>query len=181
MVVYFVYEGFIKCVHNTFKDNKPVQLLEIADEDRYTVSGGPICYSKRALKHSDKQCICEWSFECHNFGFNDMIGITSTLTDIKSIKWIFKTKGDCYFWWGDSGIWRRSNKHKSSQKSQDIVGWNKGDIITVSLDEKNWILIFLKNGKIVYDKIQLKDVDEKSEFYPFITLGNGKGKYYHSL
>ena len=192
--IYFSIKG-LKCILSQIKGHELTQLFHTDHLNSYKMETqlkrSAICYSEYGFKKSDKYRIYEWSFKCLGIGDADMIGIVSSLKDINRFKVISETCGDSYCWWSEdinwSGIWRKGNGYiKKNSKfnkewlKKDTPGWDYwiiNDIITVILDTNKWTLTFLKNYKMVFDEIQLYEIDDDSVWYPFISIGNKDSMY----
>eukprot|EP00483_Globobulimina_turgida_P009701 UN09720 len=114
-----------------------------------------ICYAKKGFKSTkiEKENVYEWSIECKHMSLNDMIGITSTLSNINDIEYAFNLNDTCHFWWAHDGIWQNAMQNTCSwnrRQSNSYSEWNSGDIVTVKLDIKNNNVVFLKNGEMVF-------------------------------
>ena len=129
-------------------------------------------YSDKAISKSTG--LHEWNIKCMESHPNDQIGIISRLDNLPRMRFLFdhsfEDDHDCYFWWGDEGIYQNSDPISNVEWGSG-TDWRRGDVITVQLDSDKWILRFFKNEEPVYDQIKLENAGDDSTFYPVLYCG----------
>ena len=161
---------------NTGYNIKQIFGSDKSNDDDLNLRPGPfVAYSSWPLKIQSRskkhKMIYQWTFECINIGYNDMIGIISSLRDIHNTFRLYRSKCKTYYWWADEGLY---SGYKVLSKRGS---WKSGDKITITLNAVDWTLFFSKNGKRVYGPLRLKQMSNDCIFYPVIYCHDGPAKY----
>ena len=95
----------------------------------------------------------------------------------------FSEQHDCYFWWGDEGIYNNEEALSNDRNKDDFKGpdWKEGDTLTVRLDSDRWTLAFFKNGKVVYEMVNVRRNKGDLEFYPILFCGSSQTEYVNQI
>jgi len=129
----------------------------------------------------------EWTLKCNSYHPNDQIGIISNTANLKRMSYLFqhdfKEQHDCYFWWGDEGIYVNEKPISNELHEDDYHGtdWKEGDTLTVRVDSDRWTLVFIKNGKVVYEVIKVRTRSSEFKFYPILFCGASNTEYINQI
>eukprot|EP01084_Bolivina_argentea_P187858 323508_1 len=161
-----VHEKYINCIqHEGTYIRRPGQYEQYTLHDWvYVTIGSSLAFNDSFNEFSIK-CIKPRS---------DAIGILSNTAICKDKQWeniwCQKGPGNMYYYYGGGAISSGLNTKDKPPKQKKIEKWQKGDIITVKVDRKEWTVRWLKNEKLIGRKVKIMP---NVDYYPFV------GTQYH--